>query len=280
MLKKDTIDKIKGYGFDVDKLIAAIKDEKEVDYTVPEFTPMTQAELDTRDAGKIAEGKTAGETDARKAFVKEVGTRLGFTPKGERIGDLVTDLQAKINATGDEKVKTLQDQVQLLTKDKETLTEQLTTEKRNYSQARFETDLIGHLPAGRNTKALRDDERILVLTRDITFEEVDGKRVAKRNGEIIKDPKTHAPLPVPDVVKMYATERGWDKEAADGGGGAGGRGGKSDGGGGGGTAGLKKFSQVKEQWKKDNPDGNVNSPEFTTHLNKIAKETPDFDMYG
>lgn len=277
MLKKDTIDKIKGYGFDVDKLIAAVKDEKEVDYAVPEFEALTTDQLATRDAGKIAEGEKKAEPELRKTFVKEVSTRLGFTPKGERIGDLVTDLQAKINATGDDKVKSLQDQVVLLTKDKDTLTEQLGTEKQNYSKVRFETDLISHLPATRNTKALRDDERVLMLTRDITFEEVDGKRVAKRNGEIIKDPKTHAPLPVPDVVKLYATERGWDKEAASGG--AGGRGGGSDGGGGG-SAGLKKFSQVKEQWKKDNPDGNPNSPEFTTHLNKIAKETPDFDMYG
>lgn len=279
MLKKETSDKIKGYGFDVDKLVAAIKDEKEVDYTVPEFEALTTDQLATRDAGKIAEGKTTGETEARKTFVKEVGTRLGFTPKGERIGDLVTDLQAKINATGDEKVKTLQDQVGLLTKDKETLTGQLESEKKTASQARFESELVGHLPTGRG-KLLRDDERILMLTRDITFEEVDGKRVAKRNGEILKDPKTHAPLPVPEVVKLYAGERGWDKETEGGAGGAGGRGGKNDAGNGGGAGGLKKFSQVKDQWKADNPDKNVNSPEFTDHLNKIAKETKDFDMYS
>lgn len=277
MLKKETLDKIKGYGFDVDKLLAAIKDEKEVDYPVPEFVPMTQAELDTRDAGKIAEGKTTGETEARKTFVKEVGTRLGFTPKGERIGDLVTDLQTKINATGDDKVKTLQDQVNLLMKDKETLSTQLDSEKQTASKAVFEAELLGHLPAGRG-KNLRDDERIMIMNKEITWDLVDGKRVAKRNGEILKDPKTHAPLPAPEVVKLYATERGWDKEAAAGGG-AGGRGGGNDGSGGG-AGGQKKYSQVKEQWIKDNPDKNPTSTEFTNYVNKIAKDTPDFDMYS
>lgn len=276
MLKKETIDKIKGYGFDVDKLQAAIKDEKEIDFAVPDFIPMTQADLDTRDATKIADGKKDAEADVRKVLVKEVGTRLGFTPKGDRIGDLITDLQAKINATGDEKVKTLQDQVTLLTKDKETLSDQLTTEKKTHSQTLFHTELIGHLPTTRG-KALRDDERVVMLTRDISFEEIDGKRVGKRNGEVIKNPTTHAPLPVPDIVKLYATERGWDKEST-GGAGGGGRGAGSDPGGGG-AGGLKKYSQVKDQWKKDNPDGNLTSPEFTTYLNKVAKDTPDFNMY-
>lgn len=273
-LKKDTIDKIKSYGFDVEKLIAAIKDDKEVDYPVPEFTPMTQAELDTRDAGKIAEGKTAGETEARKVFIKEVGTRLGFTPKGERLGDLVTELQTKINATGDEKVKTLQDQVILLTKDKDTLTEQLQVEKQTTSKTLFHTDLISHLPTNRSND-LKDKERIMMLTSDIDFVDVDGKRVGKRNGEVIKDPKTHAPLPVPDIVKLYSTERGWDKVSGK----DGGRGGKTDKADGSGGAGLKKFSEVKAKWLEDNPEGNPNSPEFTAHVNKIAKETTDFDMY-
>ncbi len=277
MLKKETIDKIKGYGFDVDKLIAAVKDDKEVDYPVPEFEALTTDQLATRDAGKIAEGKTAGETEARKLLVKEVGTRLGFTPKGERIGDLVTDLQARINATGDDKVKSLTEQVNLLTKDKETLTEQLTSEKKTTSKTLFEAQLLTHLPASRDPKKLRDDERILMLTRDIVFEEVDGKRVAKRNGEILKDPKTHAPLPADAVVKLYSTERGWDKEAATGG--AGGRGGSSDCGSGG-SGSIKKFSHAKEQWLKDNPEGNPNSTEFTSYVNKLAKEDKTFDMYS
>lgn len=276
MLKKETIDKVKALGFDVDKLIAAIKEEKEVDYTVPEIVPMTQAQIDERDIVKIGEGKTEGEKTAREAFVKEVGTKLGFEIKGTRIGDLVTEVKTRIGATSDEKVKTLQDQVTLLTKDKETLASELTGEKSKTSQTLFNFELISHLPANRG-KALRDDERIRMITSDITFEEVGGKRVGKRNGEVIKDSKTHAPLPVPDVVKLYATERGWDKETTAGG--AGGRGGGSDDGAGGGTSGHKKYSEVKDQWVKDNPDKNVLSPEFMDHVGKIAKENKDFKMY-
>lgn len=278
MLKKDTIDLIKAYGFDVDKLVAAIKDEKEVDYEVPKFNALTDDQLTTRDANNVEVGKKAVEPELRKTLVAEVGKRLGFTPKGERIGDLVTDLQARINATSDEKLKTLQDQVTLLSKDKEKLEGDVTTERSKADTAIFHSNLLTHLPAGRDPKRVRDDERILMLTRDITFEVVDGKRIAKRNGEVIKDPKSHAPLPEAEVVKLYSAERGWDKEAA-GGGGGGGRGGGHDGGGGGGGA-LKKFSQAKDQWKAENPEGNVNSPEFTTYVNKLAKADPTFDMYN
>lgn len=274
-LKKADIDKIKALGFDVDKLIAAIKDEKEVDYAVPDGQLFTDDQLTTRDNTKVAEAKTAAETEVRKTLVKEVGKRLGFEPKGERIGDLVTDLQTRINATGDEKVKTLQEQVNLLTKDKESLTAAIDNEKKTADQVRFQYELIGHLPATRDGKRLRDDERISLLTRDVTFELVDGKRIAKRNGEVLKDPKTHAPLPVPDVVKAYSAERGWDKEVAPS---SGGRGGGSDGGSGGSGA-PKTFSQAKEQWKKDNPDGNPTSPEFTDYVNKLAKEDKTFDTY-
>lgn len=276
MLKKETIDKVKAMGFDVDKLIAAIKEEKEVDYAVPEIVPMTQAEIDARDAIKIGEGKTAGEAAAREAFVKEVGTKLNLQLKGGRIGDLVTEVQKGMNATNDDKVKTLQDQVTALTTDKENLNKELGSEKSKTSDTLFQFELISHLPANRG-KNLRDDERVLMMTRDITFETVGGKKVAKRNGEIVKDSKTHAPLPVPDVVKLYATERGWDKETVAGK--DGGRGGGSDGGSGG-ASGLKKYSAVKDQWVKDNPDKNVMSTEFTDHVNKIAKETTDFDMYS
>ena len=278
MLKKDTIEKVKALGFDVDKFLAAVKDEKEVDFDVPDIVPMTQAQIDARDAIKIGEGKTAGEQTAREAFVKEVGTKLGLTVKGTRIGDLVTEVQKGLNATGDEKLRTLQEQITGLTSDKEKLTGELTSEKSKTSQTLFNFELISHLPATRG-KALRDDERVLMMTRDITFETVDGKRIAKRNGEVVKDPKTHAPLPVPDVVKAYSTERGWDKETAAPAGG--GRGGANDSGaGGGGTAGMKKYSAVKDQWIKDNPEGNPLSPEFTDHVNKIAKETPGFDFYN
>src|SRR6185312_11427164 len=145
MLKKDAIELIKGYGFDVDKLVAAIKDDKEVDYEVPKFNALTDEQVTTRDNLKIAEGEKKVEPGLRKTFVDEVGKRLGFTPKGDRIGDLVTDLQSKINATGDEKVKTLQDQVTLLTKDKEDLASALASEKSASDGVRFNYELIGHL---------------------------------------------------------------------------------------------------------------------------------------
>src|SRR5690242_13264402 len=118
MLKQVDIDKIKSYGFDVDKLIEAIKAEGEVDYEVPEFVAMKQADLDARDQNKIAEGKKegekSGEKDAINTLRKELGKRLSLELKGERLGDIANEIQAKINQGENEKLQELQTQNNLL----------------------------------------------------------------------------------------------------------------------------------------------------------------------
>lgn len=272
MLKKETLDKITGFGFDTEKLIAAIKDDKEVDYEIPAINVISTTDLETRDANKLLEGKRAGEKESRIALVKEVGTRLNISLKGERIADLVNEIQTEFNKGGDQKITSLQEQVNLLTKDKTTLAEQLTSEKTRASQAIFESNLIGHFPTNRS-KVLTDSERLGIIKNTFQFEEIDGKPVAKKNGEVLKDANTHAPLPIDKVIGDYFTERQWVEAAA---GGGGGRGGGNSGGGG--TGGAKNFSQAKAEWLKANPDGNPVSPEFMSYVDKLAKADTTFNM--
>jgi hypothetical protein len=252
---------------------AAIKDEKEVALTISAtLSVLEEAELTARDANKIIEGKGEGETEAVKKFIKEVGKKMGFEPKGERLGELVTELQAKVNSTGDDKVKTLQDQVNLLTADKETLTTSLTKKDSEYKQARFDSDLIGHFPVSR-TKDLTDQERLQLIKSNISFVEEGGVFVAKKGNEILKDKNTHAPLPVNQVITDYFTERSWvDNVAGD----KGGRGvGNSMVGS---TAGIKNMSQAQAQYLKDNPGGNLISPQFSQYVGAIAKADVQFNM--
>jgi hypothetical protein len=274
-LKKETIDKLKAFGIDTDKLIAAIVAETEQDLELPEVTALTPAQLTERDNVKIAEGKKQGETEARSILVKELSKSLNVELKGERIADVVSEIQAFANKNGDEKVKLLQDQVTALTADKSKLTGEITEFKNSLSAAKFDSELIGLFPANRGA-GLSDSERLTLIKNAITFEIVDGKQVAKRDGVVVTDPVTHAPLPVSKVIEGYFTEKplllGNVPNAA-----PGGRGGVDTPPGGGGLAGIKKFSEAEKAWKEQNPTSNLASPDFMNYVNKLAKEDPSFD---
>jgi hypothetical protein len=279
-LKQPTIDKLKGFGFDVDKLIAAIKAEAEQDYEIPEVTLLTPTQLTERDNVKIADGKKLGEAEAKSTLVKELGKRLNTDFKGERLADVVNEIQAFTNKNGDEKVKLLQDQVTALTTDKTTLSSKLTEFESNLQAAKFDSELIGFFPTNRGA-GLTDSERLTLLKSAITFETVDGKPVAKRNGQVVTDPTTHAPLPVKNVIESYFTEKPLllGTVQAPGTGGSGGRGGGDNPPGGRGTAGIKKFSEAEKAWKEQNPTGNTMSSEFTAFVDKLAKTDPEFNYY-
>jgi hypothetical protein len=273
-LKKETIDKLKAFGIDTDKLIAAIGAETEQDLELPEVTALTPAQLTERDNVKIAEGKKQGETEARSILVKELSKSLNVELKGERIADVVSEIQSFANKNGDEKVKLLQDQVTALTADKSKLTGEITEFKNSLSAAKFDSELIGLFPANRGA-GLSDSERLTLIKNAISFEIVDGKQVAKRNGQLVTDPVTHAPLPVAKVIEGYFTEKplllGTMQNGP-----AGGRGGV-DNPGAGGSAGIKRFSDAEKAWKEQNPEGNITSPEFMQYLDQLAKADLTFD---
>lgn len=277
MLKQATIDKLKGFGLDVDKLTAAIKAETEQDFDVPEVTVLTTAQLTERDNTKIAEGKRAGETEGEKKgkelAAKAFRTKFAIDEAvGKDIDKVVEAVNAKLSG-GD---ATLKEQITGLLADKQKLQAELDNEKKTSKQASFESGLIGMFPANRSTD-LKDAERLALLKMDLQFEEVEGKTVVKRGGEVVKDKTTHAPLSINQVITDYFTERKWTGAA----GGNGGRGGgDNNGGAAGGFAGIKSASQFEAEYMKINPGANVLSDEYINALNKQAKDVPDFNMYG
>jgi hypothetical protein len=276
-LKQVDKDKLKLFGLDVEKLIAAVTSTAEVDYEVPaDVTVIKNADLAARDDQKIIEGKKQGETIgeekgkelAAKAFRKKFN--LDDTV-GKDVDKIVEMVNGKI-AAGD---STIKEQNQALLKDKEKLQEQIDEQKRVAKAASFDSTLISHFPTGR-TADLKDGERLALLKMDLVFEELDGKTVVKRNGEVLKDKNTHAPLAPNQVIADYFAERKWNTAAPK----DGGRGGDNQPGGGGGGNGAKKYSQAIDQWKKDNPGKSEVSPEAMDYVNGIAKADPTFDMYN
>lgn len=271
MLKKEVKIKLKALGFDVDKLEAAVKADDEQDFAIPEINNLTPEQLAERDKNTIAAakpdifatGKKAGLEIAGKAFVKKYGLEDVDVNDPDKI---ITALDAKV-VKGD---SGLQEQIKLLQKDKETLAAAVESEKTNSKALQFDTDLITNFPANRS--GLTDKEFLMLTKGSLQFEEIEGVRVVKKDGQVLRDTKTQAPIPVKDAINSLFTERKWIGEAS----GGGGRGGGDNSGSGGG-AGLKTFSRFSDQYMKDNPQGSLLSPEFQTAVQTAAKATTDFD---
>lgn len=274
MLKKDTIDKIKSFGFDVDKLIAAISDTAEVDYAVPDIqvfsaTDLEARDLNTKNDGKregVAEGKAAGLEIAGKALAKKFN--LPTTIDTKKLDGVIEAVHTTAS-TGD---AGLQEQIKLLQRDKETLTTERDRITADKDALAFDTQIISHFPAGRD-KTLSDAERLMLVKNALSFETIEGKQVVKKNGEVLRNATTKDPLPANEAIATLFTERKWVDA------GAGGRGG-GDNTGGGGASGIKKASAAREKFKADNPGIAETSPECTNYVAAIAKDTTDFDWYS
>ena len=179
-----------------------------------------------------------------------------------------------MSATADDKTKLLQEQVTALLADKEALTAKEATYQQQIETIQLDSMLATHLP--KEFGGFKTPSLLRELKADITFEKVDGNYVAKRNGEVVKDPKTKQPMPIDGVVTAYKEERGWKEVQAAA---AGGRGGqqkpvnspaneKS----------LKTRSEAEAYWKEQNPDKSAVSAEYMAWYSEIAKND-GFNLY-
>lgn len=281
-LKKEALEKLKSTlkGFDVDKLIAAAIAPDEQDYEIPaDVNVLTTTELTTRDENSVkkgkTEGETIGETKGKEIIVKKIAKKFGFDDKV--ITEIGTD-EGKLEAAVQTKFKAgdagLQEQVNKLLQDKDQWVIEKQQLEAKAEEAGNDARLISMFPANRTTD-IPNNELLTLIKMNLTFEkQADGTTVVKRNGAIVEDTNTHAPLPVDKVIASFFTERKW---AGEGGPGDGGRGGGNNPGGGGGTGGHKKLSAFTEAWKAENPGKNEISPEFDTALQAHVAKHQDFD---
>lgn len=278
-LKQETKDKIKAFGFDVEKLITAVTAAEEVDYEVPEdVTVLKTADLEKRDANKISEGKRIGEAEGEKkgkelsakAFKRKFGIEENLPPDIDKVAEAVE----KKLGQGDTALK---DQVKLLLSDKETLTREKEAAERRAESSAWDAELISYFPANRNTD-LSDAERLALVKMNLSFDTQEGKRVVKRNGEILRDKDSQSPVNPDQAISGFFTEKKWvatpGTPPPPGGRGAGDNPPPPP------SNGIKKASAFEAKWLSENPGKNILSDEYINAFNKQVNEVPDFDMYS
>lgn len=270
MLKKADKLKLKAYGFDVDKLVAAITAEDEQDFAVPEIKTYSDEELTTRDENvkKDADkaGYERGKSVGKELLAKDVIKKYSLKDvDGKDPEKLLTALDTIVS--GGDAATT--ERINLLQKDKETLEASLIAEKETNKKTLFDTELISSFPTGRKAD-MTDKEYLMILKGNLEFGADDtGNQYVKKGGEILRDSKTQGYVPVKDAVSSFFAERKFVAEQQQGG-----RGGNDNTGG---AGGIKTMTQAQDQFIKDNPTGNLLSPDFHAYVAQTAKDTTDFN---
>lgn len=271
MLKKADKLKLKAYGFDVDKLVAAITAEDEQDFAVPEIKTYSDEDLATRDENVKKEAEKAGYEKGKgvgKELVrKDIIKKYSLTEVDEKDTEKLFTALDKVVGGGDAATS---ERINLLQKDKEKLESDLLTEKENNAKVLFDTELISSFPSGRKTD-MTDKDYLMLVKNNLEFGKDDaGLTFVKKDGQILRDTKTQGYIAPKDAVSSFFTERKFISEKE-----PGGRGGNDNPGGNGG--GIKTMTQAQDQYIKDNPAGNLLSPDFHTYVSQVAKDTTDFN---
>ena len=256
-------------GVDLDSIIAAIKDENEVEVKVPDIKVFTEDEIRSRDSEQVKAGK--------EIAIKELKAEVGLDYSGEGSKDpkkFIENFKLKIEKDGnisiDEKVKEkdtiitkLQANLEKATQEKEQVLKtvkesQLTTE---YLQTTIE----------RKPDHFTNDEWVSFIKMGVQIDEADGVKVAKRNGEIVRDPQTLKPLPVKDVLYGYIDEKKIGRQAAEPPPqGRGGGNGKAA------TTGITNMKQFIESMQTQGI--NPNGQKAAAALQEIVAANPSFDI--
>lgn len=273
MLKATDKEKLKKLGIDIDAIIAAHTDTAEKDITVPDGELLTAEQLTTRDEVKLKEGEKNGEKKAIEIAKTELKKHAGLDITAERWGDVGKEIKAAINSTGDSKLTALQEQNAALLADKTALEQKAIQAETALKTGMFEVSILSKLPA--NAMGLTAKETLeLAKLRGYTPELTETGTVWKKNGEVMKDPTTHAPLTEDKAINAIWAEQKWTATTATT---TGGRGGVQKPAGGTGT-GLMTKSDVEAAWKEANPDKGIATPEGMAFYAEYAKQ-PGFNMF-
>lgn len=274
MLKSADKEKLKSvFKLDADQLIIAAIAAEEMDLDLPlDITVFTAGDLTARDvnmkkAGKM-EGERTGESKGTEIIIKRIANKLVLDGHaiGNDIDSLAAAAQSKLSAAG------LQLQIDLLKIDKERLASEFNQERNKAEQATLDQSLIGMFPPNR-TADLKDSERLLLLKNELSFETVNGSPVASREGNVLTDSRSKAPLPLDRVFNEIFTDRKWINNYREP---IYGRGGTNSNLSSRGS--IKSLSDFTEKWIAENPGKNDVSPEFDKDLANYIKSYGDFDL--
>jgi len=267
MIPQEQISKLKEIGIDVDAIVAAHTSDKETAITLPTGAFLSDAQLAERDSVKIKEGESKSLDIAKKEFAK-----AGLAVTGSRFGDVVKEIQSQINSTNDDKVKALTEQVTLLSTDVNKYKTEAETERANRSLFEFETRIVTNMPKPENGLTQKEVYEVAKL-RGYTPKDVDGAIVWEKDGKLISDKTTHAPLKNEAGISEVFSLLGFATPAANNGGKPAGRGiGQGSA-----SESIKTMSEAKKKFAEQNPNENLLGTKFQSYLQEITKADPSFD---
>jgi hypothetical protein len=267
MLPKEAQQNLSAMGIDIDALVKAHTAAEEVAIDLPKGTFLTDAQLQERDANVALSAEKNGESKSFDIAKSELKKR-GFEIKGNRWGDVVNELNEAINKDKDAKVQQLQEQNALLLKDVDTFKGEVENYKTKASKVEFDFEVMNGLPEPANGLTKKETLEVLRM-RGYEPEKADKGVIWKKNGEVLKDGATHAPMAPDKAVQTIFGELKWNAPAAP-------AGRNVQGTGSNGAGGVSSFSEAKKAWSESNPGKSVISPEFNTFVEAAAKANPAF----
>lgn len=256
-LNKQLIQSIaKTYGISAEDLTAKLTSEEpqELELAGQLFT---DAELQSRDSGKYNEGKKVGQERTVKDLKQKYGYELdgvkdieGFMSHHEE------QLKSKYSKNSNERVKELESD---LTKQKQAYEQELENLKNSnndllgkYKKQASNNVLLSIIPE--NT-SIKKEAIVTLFNTDYELEHENGVTLVKKNGEILKDPKTTDPLKVNDVFNDWLIKENYIAKPN-------GRGNGNDFGKNGKIIDAKSPEEFQTKWLAQNPDKSLNSKEY------------------
>jgi len=274
MLAKTTIEKLKALGINADEIVNAVKDGKEIEVSIPDGQLFTEAQIAERDDVKMSEGEKNGEKAAKTALIKEVASKAGLSIQGDRMADLVKGITEGMAKDKDAAFKALQDQNAALIADNEKYKGEVTAAQQQLKQGMFEISLLSKLPANGLGLSAKESYELAKL-RGYSVEQTENGNVWKKNGEVLKDPATHAPLAEDKAIHhIWTTEKFAPATPTPPSGGRGA--GQKPPTGNGGV--FSKQSEVQAAFREQYPNADPNGVEFVNFYKAALKDNPDIDV--
>jgi hypothetical protein len=266
MIPQKQIEQLKSIGIDLAALVAAHADANEVTVTLPEGQFLTDTQITELYASKTKEGEGKAFEIAKKELAK-VG--LPFT--AERWGDVANEIKSQINATNDDKIKSLMEQNTLLSQDVSKFKADAETERNNRKAFEFETKIVTSIPKPENGLTQKEVLEIAKIRGYSPKELESGEIVWEKDGQTIKDKVTHAPLTNDKGIFEVVAQLGFAPSVTNPPAGRGIPQGKTD-------KSIKSLSEAKAKFKEMHPDKNVMGTEFQAFVSETAKADPSFDF--
>jgi hypothetical protein len=256
----------------------ALSDENETDVAIPDgLSVFTKEELEERDNNSRSDGISTGKEIGIKEVKKAAGLPDDAPSKDPaKVAQAIMDkANAESKTKPDEKVKELTTQLDLLKKSMEEKEGEIGKLKNEITGAGLDRQILTSLPKNR-ASTLTDAEYLTLIKSAISIEQSDGGITVKKDGQVLRNDTTKAPISLNDAINNLFTERKW-VEASAGGAAAGGRG---AGDASGGAAGIfTKRSEVIAHYEKMGKSVNgADGQEIINKLAELKKADESFDM--